>query len=139
MKRKYLSTFSFILVFGLAVSVFAIAEEGEGISYVEKKVTGIVSNVRPEHIDIVYKTDEKKNESWEMGFNVNASVELNRKKDLSDIQIGDKVSIDYVEKMLEYEYVRDDGSVEIRKKKTGTEAKEITFVRGKRAGLSSGF
>lgn len=89
------------------------------IKSVTKEVSGEISAIGKDYISIIYKRDEKKGTEYEMLVPIDTSTKLERKKSLSELNIGDTVKIQCEDMTLE------DTSGE---KKMERKAKVISFV-----------
>lgn len=93
-----------IAVLILCVSGMAAAEETkvgkseteEKIETTVKEVSGEISGVSSNFIAILYGQDETA--SYEMAFSVGKDVKLVHKKSLSELAVGDTVTVSYEEK-----------------------------------------
>ncbi|MFH1868382.1 MAG: hypothetical protein ABH843_05375 [Candidatus Omnitrophota bacterium] len=104
----------------------------------KRSVSGRVSLIRDDYINVVYKEDKKKGVEYEMGFKLNGAVQLSHKKLLDSLERGDFVSIEYDEMAESYDKVAPDGTKERKNKVTGREARAISFKKSASSALVSG-
>ncbi len=68
-------------------------EEHNILRITAKSITGQVSAISKDYIAILYQTD--KNQEYEMGIYIEGIPKLERVKDLTQIQAGDTVTVEY--------------------------------------------
>lgn len=114
----------FILFSGLICSANAAEKNKEGkeekvLKTQTKEVTGEISAIGKDFIAIIYERDERKSVEYEMLVPIDTTTKLERKKSLSELNIGDTIRIQCEDMTLE------DASGE---KKMERKAKVISFV-----------
>ena len=97
--------FAIILASGLfCISDIALAEEKTNPDtrikeeIVIKEVKGEVTGISPNFIAVLYGEDTKRQVSLEMAFDVTKDAKIENKKNLTDIRVGDTVTVTYEEK-----------------------------------------
>jgi hypothetical protein len=100
-------------------------EKEEKIATVKKEITGVVSGISNNFIAIEYKVDLKEGMAYEIALNIGKDIKIERKKNLSEISMGDVVTVTY-EENLKKEKDKDSGREKIRV--MSRVAKVIKFV-----------
>ena len=106
-------------------------EEEEEIIAVMREVSGEVGAISPGLITVIYNRDEDMKREDEIDLPIDKDVRLVHKSKLSDINIGDIVSVKY-EELQKKEEIEKEGITETKTRIIGRKAKVITFVRPKR-------
>ncbi len=111
-----------VLLSGLMGTVFAEDKEKKEkiVKTASSVVSGEISGISENFISVVYETDKEKGIEYEVLVPIDKDVKIEHKKSLSELKIGDRVSIRY-----------EDTTVEDSKKRQTLKrkAKVIRFVR----------
>ena len=68
---------------------------------VTNEITGSVSGIGRNYITVNYKHDAEKGAEYEVYFPIDANVQVQNKKNISDIAVGDRVGIIYEETRID--------------------------------------
>jgi len=120
MKRKMaIAVIAVAAVLGYAITVFA-AQDETVTKTTGGVVNGEISGITKKFISVVYKKDAETNTDYEMLILIDENVRLDHKKSLSELNVGDSVSIEY-----------EDATVEdsAKRQKLRRTAKVISFVK----------
>lgn len=108
----------------LAISAAAFAQrDDKGRKIIKRasgEISGEISAIGRDFISVIYKRDEKKGAEYEVLVPIDAGTKLERKRSLSELNLGDTVNIQFEDMTLE-----DAG----REKNMERKAKVISFVR----------
>lgn len=110
-----------ILVLGLAGTGFAREDKERKIVKTEtNRIRGKVSGLGKDFISVVYGQDKEKGIDYEMFLPIDKNIQIQHKKNLGEIKIGDAVSVLYEDTVSE------DARGE---KKMERKAKVISFIK----------
>jgi len=124
-KKKVLLTILVIISFAGIVLSEEKGNKGD-TKKVIKTITGEVGGIGPNFIAIVYQKDEEKGVEYEMALPLKEDVKFQFVKNLKELQVGDKVTVQYEEEITTYtEKVKDEKGKEKEQikeetKRTGT-------------------
>ena len=109
----------------------------DGVVVVTKQITGKVSAINPrEHfLTVIYERVKEHGVEYEMLLSFTDDVELEYKRNLSELKYGDTVRVSYEEKQQEATRQTADGKTERYTKILAREAKVITFMKPQMTGL----
>jgi len=118
-----------ILMVGLCGMLgIGYAEEKEDPNIIKevttKKITGEVMGISRNFIAVYYLTDEKKQISREMAFNIDKDVKIENKADLKQINVGNIVTVTY-EETTEKRKDDKEGKIKVKNKLV----KKIGFIK----------
>jgi len=106
-----------------------IGEGDDDIVAVPKVVSGEVSAISSNFINIIYEKNSKKGVEYEMPMKVDSDVQLKHKLELKEIKVGDTVLVRYDEMQQEAERPKKNGTMEQYTKVLSRHARLITFLR----------
>lgn len=116
-----------IFVLGLVMSAFAQeAAEEKKIEVLSKKLNGEIGGVSSSFLAVVYAIDA--NGAREMAMNIDKNTKVVNKKGVSDLKVGDTVSVVY-EETTETIKVKKEDKEENKVKVRGRVAKLITVTK----------
>ncbi len=114
-----LLAFAVVSVFGFTEAGFAQDKE-KVIKTVSNGVNGEISGIGKNYISVVYGRDKEKGVDYEMLLPIDKNIQVEHKKSLGDMKVGDTVSVAYEDVITE----------DFSKKQTmKRKAKVVTFVK----------
>jgi len=113
-------------------------EPADDAVVVTREVTGTVSAITPQFINVVYSSDKKAGIEYEMPLAIGKDVELRYKRSLHEIKFGDTVSVKFDEKQRTVTPQGGDGRRKVETQVVSREVQRITFLKTATQGLVSG-
>lgn len=110
-----------VLILALAVTGFALEEKERKIVKTAKdQITGEITRIGKNSISVLYNQDKENGIEYEMVIPIDNNVGLEHLKSLNNLKVGDQISIQYEDTVLE----QSDKSEKIERK-----ASVISFIK----------